>query len=616
MIRSQKLCTLALVAAMQSAVAGAEEDFRMFDSEIITLSELRVETLRPANTHPAGSYATTTTQLRFLPFIDLQSRGFAEAQSDVTVRGGIFENTGFKVGALNLFDPQTGHYFAELPIDPDMLGTPYVITGVANAVAGFNSNVATVVHDWRPITPGGVAEVGAGTDSLLFGRVLVSGAISRNHYGQISISHSEGDGSIDFGDHKFTRYSARYRKAWTSGGSTDLYIGHQEKFFGWPGMYTGNPSYPETDQYEVTLVAINHHQEYDKGWWAAAAYYRGLDNDYELDRLQPGYFRPYIHTTKVYSAAVEGDHRIGQDLSIQWRAEAIADEIESTELTHAGFMSRSYGKISILPAYTFNLEEERSVIVAAGATADSSNRDNSSVSPQLSLTYKQNNLRLFVEYARATQLAGYTALGSAPEGSFGGNPDLIREVANNYEVGAEWSRNRLHLYAAFFYREDHNLTDWTYFSEVPRFRQANPVDLETIGFETFAAYSFENPNLRLLFSYAFLEKQSDYGSADVDASFYALNFPEHRATVAVQWNILPTLEIAMDLEARCQEQNIRRTSDTETLLVAGSITWHPESVTGLSLSLIGDNLTNSNFQEFPGTPADGRQLAVKAAYSW
>ena len=46
------------------------------------------------------------------PRVDLQSRNMAEAQGDVSIRGGIFENTGFRVGSATLIDPQTGHYFA------------------------------------------------------------------------------------------------------------------------------------------------------------------------------------------------------------------------------------------------------------------------------------------------------------------------------------------------------------------------------------------------------------------------------------------------------------------------------------------------------------------------
>jgi len=62
------------------------------------LSEITVKATRVANDSPASSYATAATALRFDPLTELQSRGIAEGQSDVTVRGGLFENTGFKLG--------------------------------------------------------------------------------------------------------------------------------------------------------------------------------------------------------------------------------------------------------------------------------------------------------------------------------------------------------------------------------------------------------------------------------------------------------------------------------------------------------------------------------------
>ena len=82
------------------------------------LSEVTVRASRVANTQPAGTYASLATNLRFDPQTELQSRGLPEGQADVSVRGGIFENTGFAVGAVTVMDPQTGHYTAGLPIEP------------------------------------------------------------------------------------------------------------------------------------------------------------------------------------------------------------------------------------------------------------------------------------------------------------------------------------------------------------------------------------------------------------------------------------------------------------------------------------------------------------------
>ena len=112
------LAALALVLQFTFvANASAQED----DGEEI--AEITVTANRVANTRPAGSYSSVATALRFDPITELQSRGLPEGQADVTVRGGLFENTGFKAGAVTVMDPQTGHYVGEMPIDPGVPGS-------------------------------------------------------------------------------------------------------------------------------------------------------------------------------------------------------------------------------------------------------------------------------------------------------------------------------------------------------------------------------------------------------------------------------------------------------------------------------------------------------------
>ena len=88
--------------------SGKAQDF--------TLPTLYVRAQQTANIFPVSTYQTLISNLEFEPRIDLQSRNMAEAQGDVSIRGGIFENTGFRIGSATLIDPQTGHYFTEIPI--------------------------------------------------------------------------------------------------------------------------------------------------------------------------------------------------------------------------------------------------------------------------------------------------------------------------------------------------------------------------------------------------------------------------------------------------------------------------------------------------------------------
>ena len=141
------------------------------DDQEKVLEPITVHAQRVANLQPASSFATLATELRFRPGVDLQARGLPEGQADITVRGGLFENTGFRLGAITIFDPQTGHYAVEIPLDTAMLSSPDVLLDVDNGLNGFNASVATVSYGFRPISSGGSLAVGIGTDSLAYGSI-------------------------------------------------------------------------------------------------------------------------------------------------------------------------------------------------------------------------------------------------------------------------------------------------------------------------------------------------------------------------------------------------------------------------------------------------------------
>ena len=102
----------------------------------------------------------------------------------------------------------------------------------------------------------------------------------------------------------------------------------------------------------------------------------------------------------------------------------------------------------------------------------------------------------------------------------------------------------------------------------------------------------------------------------MDASFYALNFARHRATLAVQYPITDDIELRLDNEYRLQESNPLRTSSAESYLASASLIWAPSGDRGFRFSSSVENLTDEDFQQFPGTPASGRQLSLNLHYDW
>ncbi len=601
--------------AMFSAVSADENDDEIAE---ITVVEMRV-----ANTRPAGTYASVATALRFDPITELQSRGLAEGQADVTVRGGLFENTGFKAGAVTIMDPQTGHYVADLPIDPGFLAAPELLTGVDNAVAGFNSNIATVEYALRRITGGGDILIGAGSDSLQFQSLRLANSSQQSDGSDIgyamSAARSRGDGTIDNGDHEFSRFNVHVQRS-DFDQQTDLVLSYQDKFFGWPGAYTGFASLPETDHTQTTLILVNHRSELDAGFWELGAFYRRLEDDYDFNRTtqESGGPGSFDHETRVYGIGARGSLR-GRSLDWHYDGQLTSDELVfSTDLTEGDFDTRNYASLSLVPSLELAASDDRVLMLRFGATFDWSNRDGSEFSPLLGVTLRTSSASsshfVSLEYAATSQLPGYTVLNSRPTGLFGGNSELGREKARQLamSVGAEnevWDGE-----VTLFYREDDDLVDWTFAIGAPFVRQANAVDIDVLGIEMIARRRWQS--FDLVASYTYLDKEADYGTATVDASFYALNFATHRATLAARYRFGQGFELRWDNEYRKQLDNPLRGGSDEAYLSSLALAWQPESGSGFGLALSADNLTDESYEPFPGTPAVGRQVSLSAKYEW
>jgi vitamin B12 transporter len=588
------------------------------DEPAYVLPKVATYSVHVANQTPVATFAMPVSGLRFEPRVDVQARNLAEGQADVAIRGGVFENTGFKLGAMSLYDPQTGHYFAEIPVAPAMLLSPRVLTGTDNAATGFNAGVGTVAYGWRPIEQRGEAAVAFGNydtnrQSLYQGLVLSGENGGQTLAADVELSRSESDGSVPSGDHDFRRASGRLQLQGAQS-QTDLFAGVQQKFFGWPNLYTPF-GFNETEDLRTTLYAFNHRAwTSPENYWQLGAYYRRNYDDYEFNRAVPGASNPFIHTTHVRALALDG-HQVFGDYAVTYGVQAMRDSLQSTALTFGRFRTRDYYKASIVPEREFATASGR-LKLRAGVSYDDTNRDDSALSPILEAALtRPDGTRLYAQYSQTTQVATYTALNSNPAaGLFRGNPNLGRATSRNLEAGVSFQPAGWKVEAAVFHRWDDELTDWTFTRGVTA-RTANAVDIGTLGVEIVATRKIARYDLVL--GYTFLDKDADYGAATIDASFYALNFAQHRLTAAVTARLGRGFELRVDNEFRVQEENLLRTVGGDNAVLSSvGFYYLPPGARGLELSALVENLWDDDFQEVPQVPAARRQLSVGAAYRW
>lgn len=569
-----------------------------------------------ANETSVGTLDMPISGLRFEPRVDVQGRNLGEAQADVSIRGGVFESTGFKVGAVSLYDPQTGHYFAEIPVPPVMLTAPRILTGAANATQGFNAGAGTVAYGWRRIEARGTASVAVGDHGYNRQAFYQSGVFGRA--GQLAAdvewARSEADGSRPFGEHDFQRIGGRLQLRGAFG-QTDLFGGYQTKFFGWPNLYTPF-GFNETENLQTVLLAANHRWQDGQGnFWQAGAYYRRNKDDYEFNRAVPGASNPFLHTTWTRGVSVDGVLQAGAAGRLVWAASALRDGLKSTSLTAGPAAGRTMMKLSVVPERTFS-GVHGEWVARAGLAYDDADAAGGAWSPILGLEWRgRDQASAYVEYSEATQLPTYTALkSSATSGLFRGNAALGRETSRNLEAGVRRSLAGWTVEGAVFQRWDDDLVDWTYRRGVTA-RTANPVDIGVTGLELIATLRGERGDVVL--GYTLLAKASDYRSALVDASFYALNYPRHRLTAALTWRFSPEWELRSDNEVRIQEDNsLRAVGGDEALISSLGFYYRPAALPRTEFSLLVDNLWDSNFEEVPAVPAGRRQLAFGVSLRW
>ncbi len=602
------------------SLAGASVSAQAAASTSVEMSAVTILSPRVANQDPVFTVATPVSALRYEPAVDLQARSFAEGQADIAIRGGTFANTGFTLAGLPLYDPQTGHYYAELPIAPGMLTAPTIAVGADLAVGGgWNATAGGVAYDWRPVRVGGEISLGAGDWNSWRGNSLIGAELGDGWATDFSAGYSKSDGPFANADHEISRYSARLQHR-GEGSGTNLLVSYQDKFFGWPNLYTPFNS-PETEDIQTLLIAGTHRwaPSDDDGYVEVGAYWRRNDDNYAFNRFLPvPAIRPFKHTTHATAVGGRGRFGIDDQNALEVRLWVLADDIESTSLRFGRFYSRTHITGGAYLNHQSELAGGGEFALRSGIGYDTTNRGDDAVTPVVEfaiLPASEVWQRLALSYSTASQAPSYTAVAGNPNGGlFRSNPNLDRATSRTLDLTATFASDGWSGSVGAFYREDDEQIDWTFRNDFWA-RSAAAVDLETYGIEAYARRSWDSVDLQL--GYTWLEKTEDYGGLSVDGSFYALNFPNHRFTAAIVWRVTSNFDLRFDNEFRIQEPNpLRRNNTDDTWLSSVGLYWRPSFSEQLELSLQIDNLWDSDFEEVPATPAAPRLIAAGATWRW
>ncbi|MDA0729433.1 MAG: TonB-dependent receptor plug domain-containing protein [Bacteroidetes bacterium] len=235
--------------------------------------------------------STVVEVLETVPGVDMRQRGPLGIQTDVSIRGGSFEQTALWVDGVRWSAPQTGHHLLDLPLDPEDINRVEVFRGGASHALGAGAMTGALSLRTGPGVDNGTLVVAeSGTNAYMKAKVRWDfGDEWRRH--RISISRTGTHGTLGRGTNTDAalvrgRYVGMFHGDW---GVVRTSLGLAQKSFGAQNFYSSN--FPT--QYEQTLT-IQGQATYEKQWNAmrieASLHHRTHVDEFHLYREHDDYY--------------------------------------------------------------------------------------------------------------------------------------------------------------------------------------------------------------------------------------------------------------------------------------------------------------------------------------
>lgn len=584
-----KYIRIGMLSAIYFVFLGYGQTFAQTDTasigKKIKLEEIKVSARRtPALYSEIGRVVTVITKseiealpvqsidqlLEYVAHVDVRQRGPLGVQSDVSVRGGSFDQVMIMLNGINITDPQTGHHNLNLPVDFESIDRVEILEGPGARVYGSNAfsgaiNFITGADEGSQIK----ANVMAGEHGLY--NMGVSGTMELGKTKSfVAINKSATDGYINNTD--FEIYNLFYQgQLATQTEQLELQLGYTDKGFGANSFYS--PKYPNQYEQTKTTFASLSFASKTKNPLKSSVYWRRHHDRFELFRNNQGaaswYTNHNYHLTDVIGTNINavyntqlGKTAIGADL----RSESIWSNVLGLAMKDTlkapgekdGFFTKKHNRTNtsffIEHSYTFN---QLSVSAGLMANLNSDIGWGFNIFPGFDISYWLNNsLKVYGSINQSLRMPTYTDLFYS-SATIIGNPNLKPEEATTYEGGIKYKNNGgFSANVSSFYREGTNMIDWGKPSStsvvlpgeppvVTPWTTSNINDINTLGIETVVQANM----LELIEGQKFLQHINlTYSWLDQDKelpagydSRYVFDYLKHKFSGSLQHGIYSAL---------------------------------------------------------------------------
>lgn len=504
--------------------------------------------------------------LKYAVGVDVRQRGSRGVQTDISIRGGTFDQITILLNGINICDPQTGHNAADFPIDIEDIERIEILEGPAGRVYGTSSLVGAINIVTRKAQEnsievraegGSYGSWGGGVSGALVGKCL------RN---QVSASCHASDG---FSRNKEGGLNSDYRigKLFYQGSYThpdaeiQWHVGMRNKDFGANTFYSAKYD----DQFEHVRKYYTAVQAETKGILhiKPAIYWNRTEDRFELFRDNPEKVPYNYHKTDVYGVHLNNyfNTRWGKTaFGAEMRYEGIVStnlgeplgetkDISGSEAKYTHGLNRTH--------ISFHLEHNlllHRFSLSAGliAVKNSSNGMNFRCYPGVDASFRlTHDWKIYASYNQSLRMPTFTELYYSV-GGHQADKNLKPEEMQAVELGVKYLTPAIRGVFDIYHHRGSNMIDWildTRREDEAVWQSVNHTRLNTTGFEATMQFipaevlgeRFPCQNIQVGYSYISQNKEQE----EYIQSAYALEYLRHKLVVQADLRLYRMLKLNM-----------------------------------------------------------------------
>lgn len=406
--------------------------------------------------------------LKYVAGVDVRQRGPEGAQTDISMRGGTFDQIAVLINGINISDPQTGHNSVDFPVDLSDIERIEVLEGPAARVYGAQSLVGAINIVTKKPSNDVNLRAEAGSFGYVNGAVragLKTGRWAQSLSGQVS--HSDGYSRNAAGGLNSDFFFVKsFLSGVYSGNNLDVnyHAGLSMKDYGSNTFYSAkfDDQFEHTAKTFVALSAEGHGPMHLKG----SVYWNHGEDRFELMRGDESKVPFNYHKTNVLGADVHS-----------WFEWAWGRTAFGAGLRNEGVVSTNLGES--LPApdgkYVKGLNRTQySAIVehnvkygnftlSAGLSAMGvalAQKNHFGLYPGADASYRlADNWKIYGSYNSSYRMPTFTELYYSV-GGYQADKNLKPERMQSFETGLKYAVNGLSAVASLYYHIGSDMIDW------------------------------------------------------------------------------------------------------------------------------------------------------------